>query len=227
MFQISQPGVRSVFKAARAEMARAGIDLQTAKLTQGDLRSEVPLNTATTNYKVPILVNDNPYQQGTFPTERRLQLQDSFFVGAIGFFLIVPTSGTDVSKMVLMSYPSLTAFSAAQQTDMYALYNGFMTLNVSQNVLIPNWDLWKHYKVNQTQATVGVTAQTVFPIDQNDFASDGFYPMEPNIVHIGSTNINMSISLPAAIAALPANGCRLVCIQRGVLAQNVTSVTNN
>lgn len=208
-----------------AEMAAANISLQTAVLTQSELRSEIPLNTTTTNYVVPILVNTNPYTGGTTPTERRLQLQDAFVTGSIGMFLAVPSSGTDVAYTIF-SYPSLAKFTATQQQNLNALYNGYMTLNVSNKTLIVYWDLWKHYKVNQTQAGVGVTAQTIFPIDEADFTTDGFYPVEPNVLHIGSTNINMSIVLPAAIATLPANA-KLVIIQRGVLAQNVTSVTNN
>jgi hypothetical protein len=144
-------------------------------------------------------------------------------------FLVVPTGAGDYS-FPLYSYPSLGAaggaFTAAQQRDICALYNGYMTLNVSQKTLIPYWDLWKHWKVNQTQANVGVTAQTVFPIDEADFTTDGFYPVEPSVLHIGSTNILMQLTLPQAIASLPTN-TRFVIIQRGILAQNVTSVTNN
>jgi hypothetical protein len=47
------------------------------------------------------------------------------------------------------------------------------------------------------------------------------------VLHIGSTNILMQINLPQAIASLPSALTRLVIIQRGILAQNVTSVTNN
>jgi hypothetical protein len=226
MFQTSQPGVRSIYKAAAAEMAAAGISLQTAILTQSELRSEIPISAGTTQYQVPILINSNPYQTGAYTTERRLQLQDAFLVGSFGMYLAVPTGAGDYA-FALTTYPSLlSGFTAAQQRNMNALYNGYMVLTVSQKVLIPYWDLWKHYKVNQTQANVGVTAQTVFPIDETDLTTDGFYPVEPNIVHIGSTNINMVLNLPQAIATFPAN-TRIVVLQRGVLAQNVTSVTNN
>lgn len=231
MFQTSQPGVRSVYKAAAAEMASAGIGLQTAVLTQSELRSEIPLNTTTTQYRVPILVNDNPYQQGTFLSEKRLNLQDAFVVGTFGLFLAVPSGATDYT-FPLFTYPSLpiatgaAGFTIPQGLAMGALYNGYMSLNVSQKTLMTYWDLWKHYKVNQTQQGVIVTAQTVLPLNQTDGTTDGFYPVEPNLLHIGSTNIVMTLNLPEAISALPAN-TRVVIIQRGVLAQNVTSVTNN
>jgi hypothetical protein len=227
MFQTSQPGTRSVFKSAYAEMAAANIPVQTAVLCQSELRSEILLTTTSTTYQVPILINQNPYAGGPYITEKRLNLQDAFVVGTIGMFLIVPTGAGDYATP-LYSYPSLGAgFTAAEQRTICALYNGYMTLNVSQKTLIPYWDLWKHWKVNQTQATVGVTAQTVFPIDEADFTTDGFYPVEPSVLHIGSTNILMQINLPQAIASLPSALTRLVIIQRGILAQNVTSATNN
>jgi len=226
MFQTSQPGVRAVYKQSLAEMMAAGIPQQTAVLAQTELRSEIPLSATSTQYQVPILINQNPYQQGIFPTERRLQLQDTFFVGTFGMFLVVPTGAADFS-FPLLTYPSLiSGFTAAQQRDMNALYNGYMTLNVSQKTIIPYWDLWKHYKVNQTQANVGITAQTTFPIDETDLTTDGFYPVEPGFNHIGSTNILMQLNLPQAVTSFP-NLTRIVIIQRGVLAQNVTSVTNN
>jgi hypothetical protein len=235
-FQISQPGTRLIYQTAKAEMQAAGLSLQRAVLTQSELRSEVVLNTTTTNYTIPILINQNPYGN-TSATEKRLQLQDAFLVGSLGFFIGIRTATGDYSYP-LWTYPTLEGgfFTAALRRDFYALYNGSMSLTVDQKVLITYWDMWKHFKVNQTQAQVGVTAQTVFPTDETDLSSDGFYPVEPNVVHIGSTNIQMNISLPAAIAALPTDGTiptstvtdvRLICLQRGVLAQNVTSITNS
>jgi hypothetical protein len=225
-FQTSQPGTRAVYKAAQAEFAAAKILQQTSVLTQGELRSEIPLTANGTQFKIPILINDFPYQAGKFQTENRLNLQDAFVVGTISVLLSVPTGNGDYA-FPIFSYPSLAKFTAAEQAALYALYNGWITLTVSQKVILTYWDLWKHWKVNQTQATVGVTAQTVFPIDEADFTTDGFYPVEPGIIHIGSTNIQMYLNLPQAIGTNFLANTRVIIIQRGILAQNVTSVTNN
>lgn len=219
-FNISQPGTRMVYAQAMQEMASANISADRAVLTQSELRSEFNLNVTTTSYQVPILINQNPNALQT-ATERRLQLQDAFVVGQIGIFITAPLTATDTTYQ-LLTYPSLAKFTAPQALAMNSFYNGYMMLTVNQRVLVTYWDLWKHYKINQTQASA-----TPPPVDQVDFSSDGFFPCEPGLVHIGSTNNLMQIVLPAAVSALPTNGVKVVVIQRGVLAQNVTSVTNS
>lgn len=219
-FLISQPGVRMVYEAAVNEMNATNNPLARAKLTQSYLRSEVPLTTGTSQYNIPILTNQNPYGSTT-QTEKRLALQDTFFIGSLGVFLAVKASASDLSYQIY-PYPSLYAgFTAAEQLAMNAFYNGWISLTVGQNVLITQWDLWRHYNTNQTQGGAPATA----PLDQFCGASDGFYPVEPNVTHIGSTNIQMTLTLPAGITSLPANTFA-VFIHRGVNAQNVTAVNN-
>jgi hypothetical protein len=226
MLQTSQMNLREVYRSAQKELELAGYTQQVAKLTQSELRTEIRLNTASSQYSVPLLINQPNNFNGTIsPTEKRLNLQDAFLVSAFGVFLAVPASAAaaSIGAYFLSSFPSLEqGFTYAEALAMTTLYNGFMLLNVSQNVLIPYWDLWKHWKVNQTQNVAAAT----LPLDQQDFTTDGFYPMEPSIIHVGSTNIQMSINLPGAISVLPAL-TTLIIIQRGILFQNVTSVTNN
>jgi hypothetical protein len=54
-------------------------------------------------------------------------------------------------------------------------------------------------------------------------AEDGFYPAEPNIVLVGSKKNILQLVMPNALATVTANS-RVVCIVRGILAQNVTPV---
>jgi hypothetical protein len=229
-FQTGNFGVRMTYQATADAMANAGIKAQRAKMTQSYLRSEIPLKTTTNQYSIPILVNNNPYGNPN-TTERRLQLQDAFVVGSFGIYLAVPASAAAYAAgaFPLLTYPSLSGpFTAAELTAMWSLYNGNMSLMVGQNTLIVAWELSQHYKVNQTQAGVIVTAQTILPNDESDLTTDGQAPQEPNVVHVGSTNIVMNLNLPAAISALPAGlTTYVVVIQRGVLCQNVTSVTNS
>ena len=104
-----------------------------------------------------------------------------------------------------------------------ALYNGSMQITVNNQTILPNWDIFRHYFVPQTQAQVGITAQTVFPIDQNDGSSYGFVPVEPNLLLNGAANIVANLNLPGAISTVVANS-RIVLLFRTILAQNVTSV---
>jgi hypothetical protein len=94
---------------------------------------------------------------------------------------------------------------------------------VNNNNIVPAWDVARCRVVNNTQGGVGVNAQTVFPQSQIDLSSDGFYPVEPNIIVGGGKNNVFSLNLPAAISTIQANS-RIVIIMRGILAQNSTNV---
>lgn len=219
-FVISQPGTRMVYDAAITEMGLTNNALSKAKCTQSYLRTEIPLTVGTSQYPIPILVNQNNYGAPS-PNEKRLTLQDTFFISMLGVFLGVKASASDTSYQIY-PYPSLYAgFTAAEQLAMNNFYNGWITLTVGQNQLITQWDLWRHYNTNQTQGGAPASA----PLDQFSGTSDGYYPMEPNVTHIGSTNIQMQLTLPAGITSLPANTFAII-VHRGVNAQNVTVVNN-
>jgi hypothetical protein len=51
----------------------------------------------------------------------------------------------------------------------------------------------------------------------------GFFPCEPNIVLVGSKKNDLTVTIPSGLSVITANS-RLVCIFRGILAQNTTSV---
>jgi hypothetical protein len=153
-----------------------------------------------------------------------VNLQDIHVVSSLFIGLACPASSTDTAFKVL-SYPSTetgqltTANAAAALT----LYNGFFSLNVNNQLVVPSIDILRSYYVPQTQGGVGVTAQTVFPVDQLDGGDNGFYPIEPNVLLNGGANIVANIILPAAISSVKANS-RIVAIFRTILCQNVTSV---
>lgn len=218
----NQIGERLVFENAKNFVASQGYDVSHAVLTQGYLRSEIAMSTSLAQYHVPILINDT--QNGAqYATEQRLALQDIFVVARIGIFICAPSSTTSVA-FPLYSYPNPTAFSTSgAAAAAFALYNGSMSIIVNNQQVLPTWDIYRHYFVPQTQNGVGVTAQTVFPTDQQDASENGFFPTEPNLLLNGGSNIQASLNLPGAISTLQANA-RIVVIWRGIKAQNVTSV---
>lgn len=206
--------VKAISKAMRNE---PGFDIRKFKLTQSFLRLEQPLVTGTTNYLFPILINQaNPQ---IFNTEQRLNLQDTFVPAEMGVF-IAPASGATDATFKLLTYPS--PFVLTNDVAMTAIYNGQMQIMVNNNNLVPNWDLWRHFYVPQTQQTAALGAGS--PTDQADLSTNGFYPMEPNVAMIGSKNIRITITLPVGLTAVDANS-RLVIFMRGILAQNSTSVS--
>ena len=127
------------------------------------------------------------------------------------------------TKAPLYTYPNGVIFTSSTDDDLWSIYNGFLNLTINNQQVLPAWDVYRHYCVPQTQGGVGITAQTVFPVDQNDASTDAFYPVEPGIVMNGAANINFQLTANGAPASVLSNS--FICvIQRGILLQNVTTV---
>jgi hypothetical protein len=219
----TQIGQRLVFQNSKNAIKRAGLNPASAVLSQSYLRFEVPLAVGTTTYTFDTLVNENT--NPNFVTQSKLNLQDAFVTSAIGFFLAVPaSSATTETAFPLYSYPNQVAFASASDTDAYTIYNGNMQLTVNQRTIMTGWDLTRHYFVPQTQGLVTRASSSPYnAIDQLDLSENGFYPAEPNIVMVGSKKNILQVNLNTGLASIQANS-RLVCIFRGILAQNVTPV---
>lgn len=186
--------------------------LSTMKLTDSYLRLEQNIVAGKTQYNFPILVNNSSQTN----TEQRLNLQDSFVVAQFGFFVANPSGATDAAY-ILQTFPDPIVFATAGAAGaMQVLYNGNISLTVNNNVLIPAWDTYRHYVVNQTQASASLKGQ-------NNAATDSFYPWEPNIILVGSNNNQFSLQIPAAVATVEPDS-RIVLYARGILIQNSTNV---
>jgi hypothetical protein len=217
----TQHGARLVFDNAKNLVNNAGFSAGQAVLSQSYIRSEVAMSTSTTSYQIPILVNSTGANTN-YATNQLLQLQDAFVVSSIGIFAAIPASSS-TTAFRLYTYPNTTAFSTAgAATALYNLYNGKMSVVVNNRQIVPAWDIYRHLYVPQTQQGAASTATTQ---DENDATEFGYYPVEPNIVLVGSKNNVISLELPGAISTLEAGTApRIVVIMRGILAQNVTPV---
>ena len=213
-------GLRMQFENAKALMSNLNYSIKDAVLTQSYLRSEVALSTSVANYHLPVLVNDS--QNGAVRVnERRLNLQDIFVCNEIA--VLVGVGASTSTTAALYTYPNGVIFTSATDTDLLSIYNGSLNLSINNSQILPAWDVYRHYCVPQTQGGVGITAQTIFPVDQNNASADGFYPVEPGIVMNGAANINFQLTANGAPATILANS--FICvIQRGILLQNVTTV---
>lgn len=187
------------------------------RLSQSTLRLEQPTSSTSTLINFPVLINIQNQQQA-FNTEIRLQQQDSFVPTHVGFFLAAPSSSTDTT-FKLMTYAN--PFVLTNATAMQAYYNGSLSIMINNVQYTQKWDLWRHWQTNQTQQTAALGAGS--PEDQYIGSDDGFYPMQPFILLIGSQNIQLNINIPLAPSAVDANS-RLVVMLRGILAQNSTVV---
>jgi hypothetical protein len=221
----TQIGQREVFNNARRLVDAAGLSTSATVLSQSYLRTEVAMSTTTTSYHIPILVNDN--QNGatsSYNTSNLLNLQDAFVVSSILIGWGAPSSATDTA-WIPQTYPNgVAAGTQAIATALQGLYSGNLSVNINNRQILTGWDTLRHYYVPQTQGlTTPLTIAT--SISQADLSENGFYPVEPNLVFVGSKNNQVSLNLPAALSSVPANGFgRIVIIFRGILCQNATSV---
>lgn len=196
------------------------------KLGQSEIRLEVQL-TATSNIFTFGVTNSQANTGNTvFNTENRLQLQDSLCVSEYSIQVGKPSSSTDTTWTPrTYANPNIfTTANVASALDGTFYSNGSFKLTCNNDVLVPYRGLMNHRYVPQTQGGVGITAQTIFPVDQFRGAEDSFITAEPNFVLVGSKNYQPQIILPGNLAAVETNQ-RAVLILRGVLAQNSTVVS--
>jgi|HubBroStandDraft_5_1064220.scaffolds.fasta_scaffold00865_2 hypothetical protein len=216
---------RLVYENGLKIVKEAGLDPNVVKLTQSDLVLEQQLFINITQYQFPVLNNQNGQGGNTiFNTEVRLTQQDSFISSAWGFFLAAPGSAVDAT-FIVQTYPNPLVFAGGASAAAETLYNSVAQIKVNNDVVYPVWHLSRHRMVPQTQQTatiVGVENGNAY--SQIDLSSDGFFPMEPNFVIIGSKNTVITAILPAALAAVTAFQ-RARFHFRGLLAQNSTIIT--
>lgn len=188
------------------------------KLTQSELRLEQPLVANTSTFLFPVLSNiQNQAQQ--FPSEIRLNLQDSFVPTRLAVYVALPSSATATNFLLYNSFnPTVFANAVAEN----GFFNGQLKLMINNSQYINGWGLVRHKTVNQTQQVV--TPLVATDVEQQfDGANDGMYPVQPFVLLLGSQNIQLTIQLPAALTAVDANA-RIVLRWEGILAQNSTVV---
>lgn len=192
-------------------------DVRNYKLTQSFLRLEQQLVTNSARYAFPVLNTQQPLTNN----EQRLNLQDSFIISEVGIFLIKKASATDTAALP-QSYPDPLIFTtgAAQALK---VYNGVKSIAVNNNILVPSWDVQRHYFAPQTQ-TKALPVTDSPTVNQKDGSTDGFYPMEPNIILVGSKNNEIVVNLKESLTTVDAF-TYLQIVYRGILAQNSTNVS--
>lgn len=208
-------------QAAAEERCKAYVD--GLKLSQHDIRLEVGLNTTNTNFQFALTPSQVNSSNLNFLTENRLQMQDSLIATEMAI-MIAQTSGQNDTTFIPATYPNTQRFAAADAAALNStLYgNGSFRLICNNDVIIPYRGLWNFMYSPQTQQTAALGAGS--PGDQVRGAEDGFVTLEPNILLIGSKGYTPEIQLKAALASAAAN-LRAICIFRGILAQNSTSVS--
>lgn len=263
--QISNNDRRITFDVAKRLLEKYGIKPEQANPAYGYLRLEAPLVDGTTQVRFPLLQQQSFNNTPIANTEQRLALQDTFVVGSKGVFLYFYDTVEKIPKTPLLTgltpynapagytygllqpiwtTGALQAFDASSNE---LWMSGWMRYTADYQVLIPYYDLLQHYFVPQSQATPATTSSNnldptadpyygfAWNIPQQDGLSDGFMPMEPNIVLSGAKNTEIVLNFPNPYifdnigwdATNILNGRiqpRVVCLYRGVLLQNTTNV---
>lgn len=210
-------------------------------VSQSYLRLEVPLRKQITSYNFPVTITQqHPGGEDQSIWEQRLQLQDSFFCNQVGYFFqcVRDKNGSTGVASKLFTYP--TSMNQNLGQSFYAvttslLWAGYLELSIMNRVQTPGWDLFRHYKVPQTQAPFYTSppANGYIQNDEVDLGEDGFYPCEPYWTLVGSKNNQLTLNLAEAPGnAIEADNpsssfvgeYRMVLILRGCLAQNSTTV---
>lgn len=193
------------------------------KLSQGEIRLEVQLSTTNNVYSFGVLSTDQNTNNLVFPTEQRLRQQDSLIASEYGIFVIKAANSTTDTAFQLRTYGNTQDFTAASANALNQTFysNGYFTVKVNNDVVIPYRGLINHYYAGQTQETAPLGAGS--PNDQMRGAEDGYVTQEPNLLLIGSKGYVPQIVLAGNLASVDSN-TRAVLIYRGILAQNSTMI---
>jgi hypothetical protein len=209
-------------------------------LAQSDLISDVLLSANKSAYQFGINVGQVLNQQTSVgPSERRLTLQDQFYVAQIGYYLIVPrfVGGVSAFSTLYTHNPGLFYNSATDPAWIGgdALWDGNLSLTVNNRIVTPEWDLRRHYECPQTQYPVyngfagGFPNYEKFPVNDEQYGSQsGMYPVEPLWILDGAYNNVLDLvynnSIAEVFAAFPTTELTVRLIMRGILAQNCSKL---
>jgi hypothetical protein len=182
---------------------------------------------------------------------RLLPEQDSFVVGALGFWQMIYsyTGGSQTNPNFStgnnwgpITYPSPwdnNGSGSDWDPGTMMLWLGYISVEVNKKVLIPYWDCYRHYKAPIIQASIGTTSNTWSGYGMKnaiDGGVDSFYPVEPVwVIGGGRQNLiklNLPSNIPNDIAPFNQGGigygttfvAKSVLMFRGIWAQNSTAV---
>jgi hypothetical protein len=200
-------------------------------LSQSYLRSEVKLSASKNTYQFGILNNQiTNGQTAIFNSEKRLTLQDVFYVAQIGYYfrLVASGLGNTVYSSHLFSHPPGQISNGTNTNTLDALWQGELQLNVNNRVVEPGWDLWRHYETPQTQYPVFESAvdSQQYPVNDEHYGGQsGVYPVEPMWILNGAFDNVMNVSYYDGLSNIGLSGdVHMVIIMRGILAQNCSKL---
>lgn len=141
-------------------------------------------------------------------TEQRLQLNDSFTVLQMGFYVAKigtsstwsALSNTDFARMRFNTFPDPKLFTGTNEAaNLYNLYNGALNLTIIDKTIIKNYPMIKFYRVPLAQQTYAGYSGGPAQVAGFDSENYGMASMTPNITIEGSQNIQFNLNMPTSL----------------------------
>jgi len=208
------------------------------RLTQSTLILSKPISANTTVYNFDVLESQTQTLQGD---EIRLNLNDEFIIAELGFYLqasILDALGADTGAKMLLTYAPFEQ-NSVEASKINNFWNGAFQIAVNNIVYLDKYDVRKSNYVSRTQfANFIALSGTPSTIPSVEFSQNGMNSTEPMLTLSGAKKNNLTLTLPTAISlsairVLDNQGVqytvsvdRVVCIARGLNAQNGASFQN-
>ena len=200
-------------------------------LSSGYLRSEIKLDASVSTYIFGINKNDTYQGQPQYPSEQRLNQQDSFYISSVGYFLNVRRSSgnnTDYGSQLFTHPPGQLANATDNINTWEALWNADLQIKVNNTIYNPAWDVQRQYCTPQTQYPLfgNYDPNQQYPVnDERDGATSGYFPMQPLLLMDGSYENIFTLTFKEPINNITiAPDMRMVLYLRGILCNNISKL---
>lgn len=133
-------------------------------------------------------------------TEKRLDKADAFVVTDFGFYFM---SGNNAVNSRLHTFPNTNVFTTTG-TNLYAAYNGELSITINQRVIIEAHAMSQHLSAGVAQQAMNIvddgTNTSAYDASSFNGRSAGRVPSPVKLEFGGNQKIQIELTLPGAIA---------------------------
>ncbi|RTL56241.1 MAG: hypothetical protein EKK37_17360 [Sphingobacteriales bacterium] len=181
-------------------------------MTPSYLRLEATIKNSVNSFQFKTFEGDGAT---VYATEKRLDRNDAFIATQLAVKLLQQDVANAKTSGRLHSYPNLTAFTAAQATDLEAIYNGYLQFTINRVKKFVALDTYRFLNVPITQQSALTNR------DSLDYKT-GFQKLTPQVVLDGSGTNELELFFPtyagwAGASAVAGTEHRVVLFLRGFL----------
>jgi hypothetical protein len=196
-------------------------------ITQSYLRLQSAILATLSSIEFGLLVNElAPNAQSVDPTEKRLSIVDNFLITEMRVSILKRPSGEAVANQAASLFPNPLIFSKVGEADAFqVVYNSDLNLQINGDTILDSWDVNRHYRVGTAQKGVNLNATGAaadkYQADAYESATNGFYPVTPQIEVRGNAKNRFRINLPVSSDLSGTSSDNFVILDlRGLLIQN-------